>query len=150
MVVNALLDDGSTKTYINEDVARELKLEGQRQRVSVSVLNGQCKEFETMPVEVQLESLDGTINTKIEALTANRVTGDMRSVDWGKHASKWKHLANIAFPNIGPRPIVDILIGIDYAYVHQSIEEISGLPGEPIARRTPLGWTSIGSLDRGE
>ena len=79
MVVNALLDDGSTKTYINEDVARELKLEGQRQRVSVSVLSGQCKEFENMPVEVQLESLDGRINTKIEALTANRVTGDMRS-----------------------------------------------------------------------
>ena len=28
VVVNALIDDGSTKTYVNEDVATELKLKG--------------------------------------------------------------------------------------------------------------------------
>ena len=101
-----------------------------------------------MPVEMYLESMDGKVNMKIEALTANRVTGDMRAVDWRKHAKKWKHLANIAFPTIGPRPIVDILIGIDYADLHRSLEEVIGAPGEPIARRTPLGWTCIGALQQ--
>ena len=32
MIVNALPDDGSTKTYINGDVAAELRLEGSSQR----------------------------------------------------------------------------------------------------------------------
>ena len=38
--VNALLDDTSTKTYVNADVAAELGLQGHPQRVNVSVLNG--------------------------------------------------------------------------------------------------------------
>ena len=35
MIVNALLDDGSTKTDINGDVAAELGLEGSTQRITV-------------------------------------------------------------------------------------------------------------------
>ena len=41
IIVNALLDDGSTKTYINGDVAAELGLEGSTQRITVNVLNGE-------------------------------------------------------------------------------------------------------------
>ena len=43
--VNALLDDASTKTYLNADVAAELGLKGHPQKVSVSVLNGQVESF---------------------------------------------------------------------------------------------------------
>ena len=45
--VNALLDDASTKTYINANVAAEIGLQGELKRVNVSVLNGQLKSFET-------------------------------------------------------------------------------------------------------
>ena len=38
IVVNALLDDGSTKTYLNSDVATELDLKGERQDVTVRML----------------------------------------------------------------------------------------------------------------
>ena len=51
IIVNALLDDGSTKTYINGDVAAELGLEGSTQLITVNVLNGEEDSFETMPVE---------------------------------------------------------------------------------------------------
>ena len=40
MTVNALLDDASTKTYINADVAAELGLKGKTEQVNVNVLNG--------------------------------------------------------------------------------------------------------------
>jgi len=49
--INALLDDASTKTYINADAAAELGLQGHPQKVNVSVLNGQVETFETTPVE---------------------------------------------------------------------------------------------------
>ena len=54
--VNALLDDASTKTYINADVTAELGLQGKTERVTVNVLNGQVETFEKRPVDVQLES----------------------------------------------------------------------------------------------
>jgi len=38
MIVNALLDNGNTKTCINGDVAAELGLEGSTQWITVNVL----------------------------------------------------------------------------------------------------------------
>ena len=79
--VSALLDDASTKTYINADVAAELGLQGHSQKVNVSVLNGQVETFETTPIECALENLNGK-SCKISAYTANRVTGNMNVTDW--------------------------------------------------------------------
>ena len=125
--VNALLDEASTKTYINADVAAELGLQGQPQKVTVNVLNGQTETFETTPVEVELESLDGNVKTKLSAFTAERVTGDMEVISWKKHAARWSHLKGIQFPNPGIRPIVDLLIGVDYAELHFSFKDIRGI-----------------------
>lgn len=77
MRVNALLDDASTRTYINADVAAELGLHGKLQKITVGVLNDKTESFETMPVEFQIESVDGRTKTKVEALTADKITGDV-------------------------------------------------------------------------
>ncbi|CAC5373862.1 unnamed protein product [Mytilus coruscus] len=148
--VNALLDEASTKTYINADVAAELGLQGQVQKVRVNVLNDNIETFETMPVEVKLQSPNGQTDAKIVAFTTNRVTGSLQPVDWKQHARKWRHLAGIKFPNLGQRPTVDMLIGLDYPDLHYSYREIRGKPGEPIARLTPLGWTCIGDPNSGK
>ena len=66
--VNAILDDASTKTYINSDIAAELGLQGQLKRVNVSVLNGHIETFETTPVECIIESLDGKSQLKLQLL----------------------------------------------------------------------------------
>ena len=44
--INALLDDASTKTYVNADVAAELGLQGRTEKVTVNVLTGQVETFE--------------------------------------------------------------------------------------------------------
>jgi len=145
--VNALLDDASTKTYLNADVAAEMGLQGELKKVNVSVLNGQLKSFETTPVECTIESLDGKTSLKVTALTTGKVTGNMRAVDWTTCADEWPHLRNIKFHKLGPRPIVDMLIGLDCADLHFSLQDIRGEPGQPIARLTPLGWTCVGLVD---
>ena len=81
--VNALLDDASTKTYVNADIATELGLQGHPQRVNVSVLNRQVETFETTPIDCFVESLDGK-SYRITAFTTSRVTGNMNT--------KQKHL----------------------------------------------------------
>ena len=72
----------------------------------------------------------------------------MRVVDWSRCAEQWPHLQGIAFHQLGSRPIVDLLIGLDCADLHYSFKDIRGEPGEPITRLTPLGWTCVGALSQ--
>ena len=123
------MDDGSTKTYVNTDDATELRLEGTVELLQVKVINRHCEML-----EMELQSLDGNTKTKVNAFTANQVTGNMRFMDWRPLANKWKHLRNITFSNIGPKPIVDVLIGIDCAELHCALEELTEEPGEPTAQ----------------
>ena len=51
---------------------------------------------------------------------------------------------------MGPRSIVDILIGLDCADLHFSFKDVRGNPGQPVTRLTPLGWTCIGSTGEGQ
>ena len=120
LIVNALLDDASTKSYINSDVAAEIGLQGKVRNVTVNVLNEKMSTFETMPVEFALESLDGKTAVNVSAFTTKRVTGNMKVVDWSVHADKWPHLSHIEFPKTSSRPIVDVLIGLDYPDLHLS------------------------------
>ena len=122
MIVNALLDDGSTKTHINGDVAAKLGLEGSTQRITVNVLNGEEDSFETMPVEFDLQSIDGKTRARISAFKATWATGNMRPVNWKGQSGVWKQMQGVDFPNLGPRPIIDLLIGIDYAELHFPLE----------------------------
>ena len=87
-----MLDDASTKTYINTDVAAELGLQGCLQRVNVSVLNGKMETFETSHIECVIKSLDGKSCSKVTAFTANRVTDNMKIADWNTCAKMWPHL----------------------------------------------------------
>ena len=69
----------------------------------------------------------------------------MQVLNWNLYKTKWKHLERIKFPQVGPRPIVDLLIGVDQADLLYSLEDVRRRPGEPIARLTQLGWTCIGN-----
>ena len=145
--VNALLDDASTKTYLNADVAAELGLQGCLRKVNVSLLNGKVETFETSPVECVIESLDGKSCSKVTAFTANRVTGNMKVTDWNTCAKMWPHLKGLPFYKLGSKSTVDVLIGLDCSDLHFSVRDIRGNPGEPVARLTPLGWTCVGSME---
>ncbi|XP_064637074.1 uncharacterized protein LOC135493581 [Lineus longissimus] len=144
--VNALLDDASTSSYINSGVAEELGFRGQISEARVNVLNGSTKTFMTMPVEIGLESLDRKVDIVFNARTVDNITGDLRHEDWNVHSSQYTHLKNIVFPKAGRRCTVDVLIGADYPELHLAYQEIIGKPGEPVARKTGLGWTCIGPI----
>ena len=54
----------------------------------------------------------------MKAFTVNNVTGNLKAVNWEKMIKSWRHLRNIEFPNVGQKPKIDILIGVDYAELH--------------------------------
>ena len=61
----------------------------------------------------------------------------MKAIDWSMCAREWPHLRCLEFHKLGPRPTVDVLIGLDCADLHFSFRE-------PVAWLTQLGWTCIG------
>ena len=111
--VNALLDEASTKIYLNADVTAELGLQGRTEKVTVNVLNGQIETFETKPVSFELLSVDRKVNMNVTAYTANRVTGEMPVIHWNEYSTKWPYLRKIYFPVPAKKPIIDVLIGLN-------------------------------------
>ena len=111
--VNTLLDNCSTKTYINTDIAAEIGLEGKRELINVGVLNGRCEQFETQPVNFLLRSLDGNLSKDVTAYTAKEVTGNLQVISWEQIKRKWSYLAKISFPIIKSHQ-VDMSISLYY------------------------------------
>ena len=63
-MINALLNDGSTKSYVNSDVAFQMGAHGTVKKIQVGVLNGKLETLDVMPVELMVESLDGKVKMK--------------------------------------------------------------------------------------
>ena len=70
-----------------------------------------------------MELIDDNVDINGRPFTAHRVKSNMRTINWRLLAKKWNHLKGIAFPITGLIPILDILIGSDYADLHCSIQE---------------------------
>ena len=134
-----------SKSYLNGDVAAELGLVGIPTELNVNVLNNNTETLDTTTVDLYVESNDHKVRQPVTAYITDRVTGNLKVIDWNKEKPDWSHLRRFKFPKLGKRPIVDMLIGSDQADMHFSIQDVKGNPGEPIARLTPLGWTCIGS-----
>ena len=59
--VNAILNNASTVSYVNEEVAGALGLSATYQKVSVNVVSKNVETFDSMPVSFTLESCDGNL-----------------------------------------------------------------------------------------
>lgn len=146
MKVTIMLDDASSTSYINEDIAAELKLDGPSRSVSVNVVNGKMETFWSKEVEFSISNVDGTGQYKVSALTTDKVVGNLTPVPWHWEKNRWEHLRTVPFAVVNHRQPVDILIGADCIELHRCILEKPGRVGEPIARLTPLGWTCVGKV----
>lgn len=144
--INAILDDGSNETFLNEEVASGLGLQEPFETVQVHVLNNSVETFQSMPVKIEIESVAGNFSREIEVRTCPRqVTGGYKVEDWNKRKESWPHLQQCEFPKPAKDGIVDLLIGVDNSELHYSMADINGKTGEPIARLGPLGWTCVGA-----
>ena len=143
--INALLDDGSTSSFLNSSVASELNLHGRPGSITVNVLNGESKSFVSTRVNVRLKSIDRKVDEDICVQTADQVTGNLPVIDWREHRNQWQHLQGLEFPRLNRDRPIDMLIGIDHLHLHNTKAELVGGHGDPVARLTPLGWTCVGN-----
>ena len=116
--VNAILDDVSHELFLNEDVTGALGLKEPYHTVKVHVLNNYEETFESMPLTVEIESINGQFLKKIEVKTCPcSVTGGYKVENWKESQKKRPHLAECDFPLPAKEGMVDLLIGVDNAVV---------------------------------
>ena len=111
----------------------ELGLQVENLRVTVNFLNGRTDSFETKIFQLNLKSLDGTIDVKIAAFTTERVSGNIEAINFAKYAKKLEHLKGITLPWTTPNH--------RHFCRYQSKRGVIRKPVKTVARLTAFGWT---------
>ena len=144
MKVNAVIDDASNESFMNEEIAGLLGLSARWQKVQVHVLNDTIESLKSMPLQMEIESTHHQFSKTINVQTCPReVTGNYRVVDWNRYQNSWPHLEKCSFPTPAKAGIADLLIGVDNPDLHFSMVDFQGPKGGPVARLGPLGWTCV-------
>ena len=93
--------------------------------------------------------LNGKVKVIIEAHTINKVTGNLKALNWKEACRSWDHLREVKFPYLKSKKKNDLLIGVKYPELHFSIKNIWSKPLQLIASfLTFLGRTFTGKSEK--
>ena len=100
-----------------------------------------------MPVKI--ESVNGDFGKVVEVnMCCHQVTTVYKVQDWNETKKKGPHLQQCEFRKPAQNGLVDHVNRGRYADLHYSKVDVHELPGSPIARLGPLGWTCVGPTGR--
>ena len=127
-------------------MVEELGLDGETVRIAVSGF-GRKSARDTLRKRISFTLAPVSDPGKpqgVEALTAPVICRPADAVD--VYPTKWPHLQDIKFPEKFPRneQEIDVLIGLDFYHSVVSRDVVRGVPNEPVALRTSLGWVFCG------
>ena len=147
--INALLDDRSTRSYINK-VVTDCLVGVERWTSFIYWMLGYwmictVSNLKRRLAQLSLESCNSRVRKTVAAQTTKRLTWNMQAINWVVEMKKWPHLSGMDFLLRSRRPLIDMLIALDLFDSHCSLME--GNLGEPIVRLTSLSWTSIGPFE---
>ena len=143
----ALLDSGSTMSFVSERIVQSLGLNRQSQRLTVSGIGGMSSKSPLSFVSMLEVSSLYVPKTKyaITAVVVPRVTCDL-PLQPVYNSSNWSHISNLSLadPDFGTPGRIDLLLGADiYADVLLHGRRC-GPPGTPTALETRFGWVLTG------
>ena len=143
----AILDSGSSASFISERLAQSLCLSRCNQNTRISGVAGFVRNSTQSTTTFQVSSLHSPAKKfTVSAVIVPRVTCDLplHHIPFDK---KWSHLSRLqlADPGFGQPGRVDLLLGVEiFAEVVLHGRRL-GLPGSPIAFETQFGWVLAGS-----
>ena len=136
----ALLDSGSSRSFLTQDMADRLGLVGVDVSFNLSRLNSITQmHTKTDTVQVQAANMAGNVyacNVCFTDYIPTHVPPSLSGV--------YPHLEGLSLCQRAER--IDLLIGQDHAELLMPLEVRSESDGAPYAVRTTLGWTLHGSI----
>ena len=136
---HALLDSGSTNSFITSDAVKGLGLSGKTVNYRHSTVDTPCMTTSTKVVNFILYSLDGS-----KSLTMSNVfvVGEVPyTYSPCRDLSIYPHLSDISISPVYPPAKVDLLIGQDNSEALVPLQVLNGNPGDPFGVLTKFGWT---------
>ncbi|XP_062703997.1 uncharacterized protein LOC115255979 [Aedes albopictus] len=147
IMVYAFLDDGSSRTLIEEDVVKYLGNEGEVNPLCLQ-WTANVKRIEKKSMKVSLE-ISGEQKTHLYQLvdvrTVNRLDLPRQSIRYTEMVKKYPYLGGLPIKDYEDA-VPKILIGNDNSHLAAVLKIPEGNPQEPIAAKTRLGWTIYGSV----
>ena len=136
---HALLDSGSTNSFITSDAVKCLGLSGKTVIYRHSTVDTLCMTTSTKVVNFILYSLDGS-----KSLTMSNVFV-VEEVPYTyspcRDLSIYPHLSDVLISPVYPPAKVDLLIGQDNSEALVPLQVLKGNPGDPFGVLTKFGWT---------
>ena len=145
---NAILDGGSSSSYLREQVADTLGLEAEHRPLRITVFGAKTVVTDSKTVTIHVESMNGDTKTEVLLRTTQSIC-KMRAMVWSQSREKLCHLRDLRMAKPVGSGEVDLLIGSDYYEELLPLEHCVGRPGEPVGVKTPLGWTIVGHVPEG-
>ena len=147
-VVNtsALLDEGSTATLLDAELATEIGASGPVDPLVIAWTNSTTqRDNNSRRVRITVSGSDpGETFVLSNVRTTTNLSLPFQSVNTAKNTRKWPHLQEVTLPppsSSKPR----LLIGMDNCHLIVAREVVEGPPNAPIATRTKLGWVLQGT-----
>lgn len=143
----ALLDSGSTMSFVSERIAQSLGLRRRSQRLTVSGIGCTSSKSPLSSVStLEISSLYSP-ETKyaLTAIIVPRVTCDL-PLQPVHNSSNWSHISSLplADPDFGTPGRIDLLLGADIYADVLLYGRRCGPPGTPTAFETRFGWVLTG------
>ena len=136
---HALLDSGSTNSFITSDAVKCFGLSGKTVIYRHSTVDTLCMTTSTKVVNFILYLLDGS-----KSLTMSNVFV-VEEVPYTyspcRDLSMYPHLSDVPISPVYPPAKVDILIGQDNSEALVPLQVLKGNPGDPFCVLTKFGWT---------
>ena len=146
MEARAMLDSGSSASFVSERLAQCLNLHRSNQSTRITGVTGFVRNSSQPIASLQISSLhrpDAKFN--VTAVVVPCVTSDL-PLQPIPSDHKWNHLSNIqlADPNFGQPGRIDLLLGVDIFAEVLLHGRRHGPQGSPVALETQLGWVLAG------
>ncbi|XP_028408499.1 uncharacterized protein LOC114531055 [Dendronephthya gigantea] len=139
---NVLIDSGAGITVIRKSFAKALGLQGKKEKINIAVVGGErITQDDSRRVKFWISPLNRNESFPIEAHEIGYTIINVPPLDraW---LSSFDHLKDVDFSHhAGP---IDLILGVQYSHLHAENEVRQGLPFQPIAKKTKLGWHVIG------
>ena len=136
---HALLDSGSTNSFITSDAVKCFGLSGKTVIYRHSTVDTLCMTTSTKVVNFILYSLDGS-----KSLTMSNVfVGEEVPYTYSpcRDLSMYPHLSDVPISPVYLPAKVDLLIGQDNSEALVPLQVLKGNPGDPVSVLTKFGWT---------
>lgn len=147
MEARALLDSGSSASFISEHLAQSLRLPRSTQSTRISGVAGFVRNSTQPIITFSLSPIcSPSEKLVVSAVIVPRVTCDL-PLHPIPFDDKWSHISGLqlADPEYGKPGRIDLLLGVEvFADVVRHDRRL-GSPGSPVAFDTKFGWVLAGS-----